>query len=170
MRAPAGITTLLLDVDGVLTPGLITYAGSDFESKSFHARDGHAIKWALRSGLRVGAVSGRRGPAVERRLAELGCEPCLLGVSDKVAEVEAWFATAGGEWASTAFVGDDIPDLPCMERAAWGVAVADAAPALRRRAHAVTHAVGGSGAVAEVIRCLLRGRDALANDRVVMHG
>ena len=39
----AGIDMLLLDVDGVMTDGLITLDNKGIESKSFHVRDGMGI-------------------------------------------------------------------------------------------------------------------------------
>jgi len=62
----AAIRLVLLDVDGVLTDGSITYDSARRESKSFHVRDGHRIKLAGRHGLVFGIITGRCSPVVDR--------------------------------------------------------------------------------------------------------
>lgn len=162
----------LLDVDGVLTTGHLAYDAGGGEGKGFHTRDGYAIKLAIRHGLGVGLVSGRRGGAVEQRARELGCEPRFLGVDDKVESVEGWLAERGLEWATIAFVGDDLADLGCMGRAGLGVAVADAAHEIRRHADLVLRRPGGRGAVAEFLLRLLRlrGLRLVGRELGLMHG
>jgi len=150
------IRLLLCDVDGVLTDAGLRY-GPDGESlKVFSARDGHLLRVALASGLAVGLVSGRAVPALRRRAGELGLAPLCLGVKDKVAAVEEHLAAVGLTWAQTAFMGDDLPDLPCLLRAGLSVAPGDAHPTVRQHAGHVTRAGGGRGAVAEFCELLLR--------------
>ena len=67
-------------------------------------------------------------------------------------------ATCGVSWEETAFVGDDLPDLPVVQRCGVGVAVADACPELKAAAMLVTDRPGGRGAVREVVERLLRAR------------
>lgn len=164
-----GIRVVLLDVDGVLTGGGLGYGTGTDEHKVFHARDGHAIKLAIGAGLQVGVVSGRDGDAVNRRARELGMDPVLLGIGDKVAVVEQWLATSGVGWNEVAFVGDDLPDLGCVRAAGLGVAVADATHELARHADHVTHAGGGCGAVADLLHELLR-RQGRWSERGALHG
>lgn len=164
-----GIRVVLLDVDGVLTGGGLGYGTGTDEHKVFHARDGHAIKLAIGAGLQVGVVSGRDGDAVNRRARELGMDPVLLGIGDKVAVVEQWLATSGVDWNEVAFVGDDLPDLGCVRAAGLGVAVADATHELARHADHVTHAAGGCGAVADLLHELLR-RQGRWSERGALHG
>ena len=69
-RAKA-VKLVVFDVDGVLTDGRISYASSGEEMKSFHVRDGHAIKLAMRAGLEIALITGRSSPVVEVRAKEL---------------------------------------------------------------------------------------------------
>jgi 3-deoxy-D-manno-octulosonate 8-phosphate phosphatase (KDO 8-P phosphatase) len=55
-------------------------------------------------------------------------------------------------------VGDDLPDLPVLQRVALPVAVANAAPEVQAAAAYVTRAEGGRGAVREVCETLLKAR------------
>lgn len=153
--ASARIRLLLLDVDGVLTDGGLRYGDAGEERKVFHAQDGHALRVAQQHGLAVGLVSGRCLPAVAARARELHLDPVLLGVADKLARVESLLTQRGEDWATTAFMGDDLPDLPCLLRSGCSLAPADASPLVRQRVDHITRARGGRGAVAEAIGALL---------------
>jgi 3-deoxy-D-manno-octulosonate 8-phosphate phosphatase (KDO 8-P phosphatase) len=154
----AAIRLLVLDVDGVLTDGRITYTADAVEVKSFHVRDGSGIKFWQRFGGRVAIVSGRASKAVELRAAELGVTSVVQGAADKAAALETVLATNGLRAGEACAVGDDLPDLPLLRACGLAVAVADACPEARAAAHYVTRAAGGRGAVREVIELLLRAR------------
>lgn len=150
------IKLLVLDVDGVLTDGGILVGRDGEETKRFAVQDGCAIKlWQQARGT-VAILSGRGGPAVEKRAAELGIEIVALCVGDKSAGFEKLLSDTGFSEAATAYVGDDLPDLAPMRRAGWPVAVANAVPEVKRAAAYVTRRSGGSGAVAEIVELLLR--------------
>jgi 3-deoxy-D-manno-octulosonate 8-phosphate phosphatase (KDO 8-P phosphatase) len=164
MTLPAGdlqdrlkqIRLLLLDVDGVLTDGSIIYTDTGQEIKGFHTRDGLGLKLAMEAGLRVGIVTGRRGPALMHRCRNLGIDLVFDGIDDKAAALERISEQLGIPRAQIAFVGDDLPDLPIMRRVGVAAAVADACLEIRQAAHMVTSAPGGRGAVREVCQALLQ--------------
>ena len=60
--------------------------------------------------------------------------------------------------AHTAFVGDDLPDLPIMRRVGVPIAVGDAHELVRKKAVCTTHAKGGCGAVREIAERILKAR------------
>jgi 3-deoxy-D-manno-octulosonate 8-phosphate phosphatase (KDO 8-P phosphatase) len=159
-RRLARVRLLLLDCDGVLTDGGVTWAADGVEHKTFHIRDGLGIRAWQRAGGRTGIVTGRSSPVVERRAAELGIEFVCQGVDDKLAAAAELVGRCGLDWEETAFVGDDLPDLPVVERCGLGVAVADACAELAAAAHLVTACAGGRGAVREVVERMLRARGA----------
>ncbi len=152
------IRLLLLDVDGVLTDGLVTWDNNGIEQKAFHIRDGLGIKLWGKSGGLTGIVTGRSSHVVAVRAGELDIGIVRQGVGDKRAAVEAILAEHRLSWSEAAFVGDDLPDLACVVACGVGVAVADACRELREAADIVTTAGGGRGAVRELIEQLLRAR------------
>ena len=152
----ARVRLLLLDCDGVLTDGRITPVEGGEELKSFHTRDGHGLVMLHRAGLRSGIISGRRSRLVESRAADLGIEYVRQGVHDKVEAFESLLSDAGVEPAHSAYVGDDVLDIPLMRRCGLAVAVADAAEETRAAAHYVTRLPGGFGAVREVCELILK--------------
>jgi 3-deoxy-D-manno-octulosonate 8-phosphate phosphatase (KDO 8-P phosphatase) len=155
-RRAARIRLLLMDCDGVLTDGRITLIGDGDEEKSFHTRDGHGLVLLHRAGLRSGIISGRTSSLVERRARELGMAYVKQGTWDKIKEFEEVLREAEVEDAEVAFIGDDVTDIPLMQRAELAVAVADAAEETRRAAHYVTRLPGGFGAVREVCEIILK--------------
>lgn len=155
-RRAARIRLLLMDCDGVLTDGRITLIGDGDEEKSFHTRDGHGLVLLHRAGLRSGIISGRTSTLVERRARELGMAFVKQGTWDKIKEFEEVLREAEVDESEVAFIGDDVTDIPLMQRSEFAVAVSDAVEETRRAAHYVTTLAGGSGAVREVCELILK--------------
>lgn len=155
-RRASRIKLILMDCDGVLTDGRITLTVEGDEEKSFHTRDGHGIVLLHRAGLRSGIISGRTSSVVERRARELGMAYVKQGTWDKIKDFDEVLREAGVEDSETAFIGDDVTDIPLMQRSEFAVAVADAAPETRACAHYVTKLAGGFGAVREVCEIILK--------------
>jgi 3-deoxy-D-manno-octulosonate 8-phosphate phosphatase (KDO 8-P phosphatase) len=152
----AAVRLLVLDVDGVLTDGQITYTADGVEVKSFHVRDGSAVVLWQQLDRRVAIISGRVSKCVDVRAAELRIPMVVQGVTDKRAALDRVLAENELTAAETCAVGDDLPDLPVLRKCGVAIAVADACPEVRAAAHYVTRARGGRGAVREVIELLLR--------------
>lgn len=161
MTAPRGVgepavpvRVLFLDVDGTLTDGVITESAAG-DLRNFWVRDGLALLWARESGLLPVVISGRPSAAVEGRMKDLGLE-CHLDIQDKVAVAERVLAREGVRWEDCAMLGDDLPDVPLLNRVGWPIAVADAQPEVLARARTVTRRGGGRGAAREAVELLLR--------------
>lgn len=145
-----------MDCDGVLTDGRLTLPEDGDELKTFHVRDGQGISLFHRAGLKTGIVSGRASGAVERRARELEMVYVRQNVKDKVKVLEELLTEAGVAAAECAFIGDDLADIPVMQRVGLAVAVADAVEETKHVAHYVTRQNGGAGAVREVAELILK--------------
>jgi 3-deoxy-D-manno-octulosonate 8-phosphate phosphatase (KDO 8-P phosphatase) len=152
----ARIKLLLMDCDGVLTDGRIWLFENGEEQKGFHTRDGLGIHLLHRAGLRSGIISGRTSHAVETRARTLGMSFVIQGHENKVQAFADLLAQANVANAEVAYIGDDVNDIPLIMQSGLGVAVADAASEARERAHYVTKAPGGFGAVREVTELILK--------------
>jgi 3-deoxy-D-manno-octulosonate 8-phosphate phosphatase (KDO 8-P phosphatase) len=149
------IKFLLLDVDGVLTDGRVTYTDDGRESKTFHVRDGFGIVAVRKRGIRVGLISGRSSPVVLRRAEELGIDEIHQGVKDKLtvySEIKRLYGIADRE---VAYIGDDNPDLEVLRQAGFSAAPADAQDGVKKAVRYVCKQKGGEGAVREVIDLIL---------------
>jgi len=150
-----GMKCAIFDVDGVLTDGRL-YIGADGESqKAFNTLDGHGLKLLVRAGITPVIITGRDSPAVRRRVADLGLAHAHYGVSDKLAAATAQLVLLGVDWADTAGIGDDWPDLPLLARCGFACASANAHAEVKAIADHVTTAQGGHGAGREFCDLLL---------------
>lgn len=149
------IRLLLLDVDGVLTDGNVTYLDDGQETKSFNVKDGLGLRLLMDAGIGVGIVTGRRAPALIHRCNNLGIELVFDGIQDKAAALNQVVAQVGVKPEHIAFVGDDLPDLPLMTRVGLSVAVGNAVGVVLDNAHMRTTAHGGAGAVRELCEAIL---------------
>ena|SRR5687768_2107560 len=155
-RRASRIKLLLMDCDGVLTDGRLWLLENGEEQKSFNTHDGLGLSLLHRAGLKSGIISGRKSIGVERRARELAIEFVRQGDPDKREAFEDVLQLAGVDESEVAFIGDDLTDIPLMQRAELAVAVADATEETRSVAHYVTRAEGGKGAVREVIELILK--------------
>ena len=154
----AGIRLLVLDVDGVLTDGRIHFDAKGRECKVFHVRDGFGIRRLLEAGVEIAIISGRKSVPVQKRAEELGIRHVYLGADNKLKVLNRLLDKLGFTAEQVACVGDDVPDLACLEAAGLAIAVADAHQDLDAVADWHTHNGGGMGAVREVCDLLLEAR------------
>jgi 3-deoxy-D-manno-octulosonate 8-phosphate phosphatase (KDO 8-P phosphatase) len=154
----ARVRLLVLDVDGVLTDGRVYLPASGDELKVFDVRDGSGLVAARQAGIEIAIISGRSAAAVDRRAQELGIRHVAQGVRDKGAALTSLLETLGLDASASACIGDDVPDLPMLERAGLSIAVADAHADVLRAVDWITSRPGGRGAVREVCDLLLSGR------------
>lgn len=156
------VKLLVLDVDGVLTDGSLYFSNSGEEMKAFSILDGHGIKLLQESGVRVALITGRESQIVLRRAAELGIGIVVQNQGEKLGALGRILAELGLGYEHTAYVGDDLPDLPCIRRAALGISVPNGHPLVREHAFRVTSRPGGAGAVREVCDWLMQAQGSYA--------
>jgi len=154
-QCPENLKLVGFDVDGVITDGRFYLSDDGVESKSFFTQDGFGIRQLLRAGIEVAVISGRQSGAVEQRMAELGVRFVVQGCSDKIAAFDDIVRELGLAIEQTAYVGDDVPDLPLLEHVGFAFAVSNAVPAVKRQCDVTTEARGGAGAVREVCELVL---------------
>lgn len=150
------IKLLLLDVDGVLADGHITFTDDGCELKSFHSKDGVGLKLLQHMGIRAGIVTARTSPIVARRCKELGIELLFEGVHAKGAVLPEVMARTGLNAEQIAYMGDDLIDLGLMQKVALGIAPADAHEVVLAQADLVTKAMGGHACVREACDIILK--------------
>lgn len=155
LEKAAQIRLVIFDVDGVLTDGGLYFDESGRENKVFHARDGHGIKMLQGAGVELAVISGRRTEAVTHRMAGLGVRHVYQGQQDKLPAFYELLNRLQINPEQTAYVGDDVVDLPIMLRVGLAVAVQDAHPLVIRHAHWQTPCPGGRGAARDVCELIL---------------
>ena len=152
------VKLFLLDVDGVLTDGTITYTHEGNEIKSFHTRDGLGIRLLMESGVEVGLITARESEAVQRRVQDLGIKYVFQKAKNKLEIFERLLAELKLQPSEVGYMGDDWLDLPLLVRVGFGATVRDAVPEVLQVAHYVARRRGGEGAVREVCDLILEAR------------
>ena len=150
------IKLVLFDVDGVLTDGRVLIHSDGTESKQFSIRDGIAMVWAQRAGIRVGFLSARSSATTLHRAQQLGVGLVHQGVSSKLATYSKILAELDLGDESVAYMGDDIVDLAVLSRVGLSAAPADAVPEVRSRVQWVSRSPAGTGAARELLEVILR--------------
>src|ERR1700712_277380 len=150
------ITTLIFDIDGVLTDGSIMVFETGEQVRSMSVKDGYALQLAVKKGYKIAVISGGNGAGAKIRLEKLGIQYVFLNVKDKLEQLEEWLAEHKTDWSEILYMGDDVPDLKPMQKAAMPCAPADAAPEIIEIARYISPLNGGRGCVRDVIEKLMR--------------
>jgi 3-deoxy-D-manno-octulosonate 8-phosphate phosphatase (KDO 8-P phosphatase) len=152
----ADIQLLVMDVDGVLTDGTVMINGDGSEGKSFNLLDGHGIRMWQRAGGKSAFLSGRFSEATKYRAEQLEVDYCVQDCFEKLPALKKLLEQVGLSANRTAYIGDDLLDLPVIRYVGFGAAVANAVDEVKEEANYVTTRRGGDGAVREVIEYILK--------------
>lgn len=150
------ITTIILDIDGVLTDGTVTIFPNGDLIRKMNIKDGYAIKTAIDLGYNIAIISGGNSKSVIARLDGLGVKNIFLGIKDKVKQLHAYLNDNQLKLEEVMYMGDDLPDYPVLELVALPTCPQDAAPEVKRIVKYVSHKNGGQGAVRDIIEQVMK--------------
>ena len=150
------ITTFIFDVDGVLTDGTVLLLENGLQARRMNIKDGLALQMALKNDYRVVIVSGGSSGPVISRLQYLGVNEIHLGVKDKLQFVQNYIEQNALGWHEVLFMGDDLPDIPVLERSAMPCCPADAVMEVQKLSKYISPLKGGDGCVRDVIEKVLK--------------
>jgi len=155
------IKLVVFDVDGVLTDGSLFYGDNGEEYKAFHSKDGLGMKLLMNTGVQVGIITARQSQLVKHRMDSLGIKHLYQGRLDKLNAFEDLIQKLNLSYEQTAFVGDDVVDLPVMKKVGFSVTVKDAHPLVIEQAHWQTPLNGGRGAARNVCELIMQSQNTL---------
>lgn len=150
-----GVKVVFFDVDGVLTDGGLYFSEQGETIKRFSTLDGHGLKLLKHAGITPVIITGRDSAPLRVRLKALGIEHARFGTEDKLPAAEDYLKSLGLDWHQAAAMGDDWPDLPVMQRAAFACAPRNAHAQALALAHYTTQRKGGDGAARELCDLLV---------------
>ncbi|MGZ6142158.1 MAG: KdsC family phosphatase [Myxococcales bacterium] len=154
------IRLVVLDVDGTMTDGRLYYGAQGEAFKAFDVRDGHGLRLLrIHGGVKLAVLTGRRADLVMQRCRELSIEHVVGQSRQKGAAIDKLSADLGVPLAETAFMGDDVNDLPALRKVGFSCAPVDAAGEVLREVRWVSRRPAGRGAVRELCEILLAARD-----------
>ena len=144
------IKLLAFDVDGVMTDGSITYDENGVEYKTFNAKDGHGLAKMAKAGFITAIITGRNNGTVDRRARDLHIIEVYQGVKNKLPILQALMEHYNLSFSQVAYMGDDEPDIPILEKVGLSACPADAVKKVREVCNFVSSCGGGHGAVREL--------------------
>jgi 3-deoxy-D-manno-octulosonate 8-phosphate phosphatase (KDO 8-P phosphatase) len=150
------VTTFVFDVDGVLTDGSVILLEDGLQARTMNIKDGLALQMAVKNGYKVMIISGGSSEPVIRRLQYLGLEEVHLGLKDKLKFFEGIKERYGLQWNEVLYMGDDLPDLPMLEKVGLSCCPADAVAEVKAASKYISPVDGGKGAVRDVIEKVLK--------------
>ncbi|MFP4472424.1 MAG: KdsC family phosphatase [Candidatus Omnitrophota bacterium] len=154
------IKAVIMDVDGVLTEGKIIYDARGEEIKVFDVKDGYGIAKLRDAGIKTAIISARISAPVEARARGLGIDLVYQDAHPKLSFYEKAKAELNVDDDDICYVGDDIPDIPPMQRAGIAAAVADASAEVKDAADYISRSRGGQGAIREIAEQILKSQGA----------
>ncbi|MBX4181448.1 HAD hydrolase family protein [Candidatus Parcubacteria bacterium] len=153
------IKLLIMDVDGVLTSGLVNIFGDGQEMYTFNVYDGYGIILWRRAGFKAGFMTGRNSDAVASRAKKLGVDFLLRAASDKLALCEELAREEGLEMKEIAFIGDDLQDLALLKSVGLAMSPANVRPEVRKHIDYISPLNGGDAAVRDCIEFILKSKN-----------
>ena len=152
----ANINTLIFDVDGVLTNGIVTVIPGGELVRQMNIKDGYALKTAVNAGLKICIISGGKNEGVRNRLQNLGIQDIYLGAHDKIEQFHELVDMYNLNPDHVLYMGDDIPDYPVMKLVGMPCCPNDAAQEIQQISKYISDKKGGEGCARDVIEQILK--------------
>lgn len=157
------IRLAIFDVDGVMTDGSLFFCDDGKEYKAFNSLDGHGLKMLKQTGVETAIITARNSSLVAHRAKNLGIHHLYQGVENKLDAYQHLLEKLALTPEQTAYMGDDVIDLPILIRCGLAISVPAAPPEVQRYTHMVTRREGGHGAVREACEFIMRAQNTYAD-------
>lgn len=158
------IKGVAFDVDGVLSPSTVPMSDNGVPQRMVNIKDGYALQHAVKCGLKIAIITGANTESLIRRYGALGIKDVFLSAAHKLPILEKWMADNCLNNDEVAYMGDDIPDITCLQQVGLPAVPADAASEVKVGARYITNAAGGYGAARELLEQILRAQGKWMHD------
>ncbi|MFZ9911915.1 MAG: KdsC family phosphatase [Ilumatobacteraceae bacterium] len=154
----AGVTAIAFDFDGVFTDDRVLVSQTGDESVFCSRSDGMGIGLLRDAGIHMIIISKEPNPVVAARAKKLSLE-VVQGCDDKLPVLREWMTRISSTPDTTAYMGNDINDVECMNFVGIAIAPCDAHPLVLDIADVVTKNPGGRGAIREIADAMIKVRN-----------
>lgn len=172
------ILAVFSDVDGVFTDNRV-FEGAPYKAKWRSYYDGQGVSLLRAIGLRVCLITNESGdsakhivdvvekwnnlPSSSKTPSDDGWKHVKLftgmGSSRKVEAAEQFLTEIGLLFDVCAFMGDDLVDVPLLQKVALRAAPISADPAVKNMVHFISERPGGYGAFRDFANFILQARE-----------
>ena len=160
----SNIRAIIFDVDGVLSSETIPLHPNGEPMRTVNIKDGYAIQFAMKQGLRIVILTGGTTESVRMRYERLGVHDVYMGCAVKLKTYDEFLSRYGLRDDEVMYMGDDIPDYEIMQRVGCPVCPLDACPDIQSISIYVSDRRGGCGCGRDVIEQVLRAQGKWLND------
>lgn len=158
------IKAFAFDVDGVLSPSTIPLGEDGYPRRMVNIKDGYAMQLAVKKGYKIAIITGGKGEAVRIRFASLGVKDIYLNASKKLPILKEWMRKEGLVPEEVVYMGDDIPDLPCMRYVGLPCAPYDACWEVKETSTYISKFSGGYGCGRDILEQVMKAQDNWITD------
>ncbi len=158
------LKAFVFDVDGVMTPGQVLVTEEGYMLRSVNIKDGFALQHAVKTGYAVGIISGGKSEGMRKRFEGLGIQHIYLGQAEKSEAFNDFLQKTGLNAESVAYMGDDLPDVPLLNKVGLACCPKDACSDVLEVSHFVSAIAGGQGCVRDLIERTMKLQDSWHND------
>lgn len=149
------IRGIVFDVDGVLSPSTIPLGLDGMPQRMVNVKDGFALQLAVKTHLHIAIITGADSPAVALRYGALGIADVYQNVAHKLPCLKKWMNAHELTKEQVAYVGDDIPDLLCLQHVGLSAAPCDADPFVRQNVKYISPFKGGMGVARDLLQQIM---------------
>ena len=153
------IRLVCFDVDGTLTDGRLFFDEHGGEVKAFHVHDGQGLRLLEDSGIAVALITARDSKIVRARGQDLRLKHVFVGVANKLKLLKELCQREAIELSEVAYMGDDLPDLACLQSVGLAACPKDALEIVQQHAHWHSGFIGGAGAGRQLCDAILQAQD-----------
>ena len=154
------IKIFISDVDGVMTDTRIWLNTNDEWCRQYSIYDGMGMKRLQAAGIKTGIITASVAHDGRTRFKFLKVDYFHEGAKDKLLNLDQILKEANLEPSQACYIGDDLMDLPVIEKVGYGVTVPHALPIIKEKSDYITQAQGGFGAVREVCEMILEATES----------
>lgn len=158
------IKGIVFDVDGVLSPSTIPLGEDGMPIRMVNIKDGYALQLAAKAGYKLAIITGADSQAISLRYKALGITDIFQKASKKLPIFISWMESCGLTPDQVVFVGDDVPDICCLEAAGLSVVPADACADAKAIAQYISPITGGYGVARDIIEEIMRSNGQWMSD------
>lgn len=152
------IDTVLFDIDGVLTNGMVYIDSEGKESKKISFDDIDAIFELKRSGIKIGFITGEDNGFSEYVKKRFEPDYFVSGCKNKLAYFKELAEKEVLDKSKVCFVGDSKKDEELLRYLDYSFVPVDADVEVKKAGKFITNTGKGNGVIKEVAAFILRGR------------
>lgn len=150
------VKAFAFDIDGVFTDGsVLMYANGDL-LRTYNAKDGYAVRYAVEKGFPVAIITGGISETIKMRFSQFNVTDIYLGSHYKLPDFEDFCYKYSLSPSEVLFMGDDIPDIPIMEACGLPTCPSDAVAEVKKVSTFISPYKGGHGCVRDIIEQVLK--------------